>query len=152
MGGTKTKTSQDYQGVNTFDWKTTPDTPDIQAVRDFKITADPRIPYLYGSAKRNIAGTYRNPLGANQTAATRDAGQRTQFADLAQSEAEASNESYQGTQGARFGQKLSVAQMTAPRLVQSGQSGSQSGTQTVTKSPFDTIMEGAAGMGSALLM
>lgn len=152
MGGTKTKTEQTYQGSNTYGYSPGAQSADIDAVRDFQITANPRIPYAYGSAKRNIASTYKNPLGANQTRSTRDAGLRTQFADLAQSESEATNEDYANTQGARFMQKMNVAQMTAPRFVQTGQSGSQSGTQTVSQSPFDTIMQGASTVGSALIM
>lgn len=152
MGGTKTVSSQTYQGSNSYGYQPGAESADIDAVRNFKISADPRIPYAFANAKRNIAGTYRNPLGANQTSATRDASQRATYQDLAQQESEASNESYQGTQGARLGQALAVAGMTAPRLVQTGQSGSQSGTQNVTTSPIDSIIQGAAGIGSSLIM
>jgi hypothetical protein len=150
---TKRKTtqtqSQSYNNANTYGHVTTPETADIAAMRDFKFTADPSIGNAFGSAKNQIANSFNNPIGGVYSGNMRDSILRSSLSDLGQREAMARSEANQSLQGQQFGQRAAVAGMTAPRLVQTGGSGtgSSSGTTIQGQSPLDTIGQ-IAGIGA----
>lgn len=141
---------QSYSGTNQYGYETPPDTADVQAVRGFEFGVDPSIATAYGAAKNKIANQFSSPISGSYTPAMRDAILRSQYRDLAQQQAGAHSAAYADTQGSRFGQKAAVAAMTAPRLVQTGQSGSSSGTgqQTYSPSPLSTVMDIVGGVST----
>ena len=148
--------NQAYNNTNTYDWMTPPDTADIEAMRGFQFTADPRVPFTYAKARQNIGETYANPLGAYSTAGLRDAQTRASYEDLAQQEGQALREENYSRQGLEYAKRADVASMTQPRLTQTGGSGTSSGTaqgNTVQQnSLLPSVVQGASAMGGALLM
>lgn len=160
MGGSKTKTSQQQQqtgtstfaNTSTYDWLTPPETADMQAVRDFKFKGDPRLPYTFARAFQRAKDTYDNPLGGATTPQIRDAVLRATAEDIGQEEGQAYREENFGLQGLNYAQKSDVAQMTSPRLAQTGSSGtgassgSSTGTSVQTSNPgvLNTVVQGAA--------
>lgn len=125
-------------------------------MRDFQFTADPRVPYAFGKARSNIAESYNNPLGGNMTAGLRDAQLRASYEDLGQQEGQALREENYARQGLQYAQRADVANMTQPRMVQTGQAGSSSGTSSgntvQSQGALPSIIQGGSAVGSALLM
>lgn len=160
MGSKKQTTqqtqNQSYSGTNQFDWMTPPDTADVQALRGFKFSADPRVPYSFARTRQNIGATYDSPTSAYSHPAVRDAALRASYEDLGQQEAQALREEDYSRQGLNYAQLADVAGMTQPRMVQTGQSGTSSGTSSGTtvqsQSPLASIIQGGSAVGSALLM
>lgn len=147
--------SSAYNNTNTYNWMTAPENADVQALRDFKFTADPRIGYTYGNARNQAANSFNNPIGGNYSPQMRDQILRSTLSDLSQREGQAYSEANQGLQAAQFGQKGLVAGMTAPRLVQTGSSGTGTGTSSgsgtsVQSTPIwgDLLMAGVQGAAS----
>lgn len=149
---TTTTQTQNTANTNQYGWQTPPESADLQAVRDFKFTADPSIGYAFGNAKNQIANSFNNPLGGVYSGNMRDSILRSSTADLGQREAQAKSEANQQLQGSQYGQKALVAGMTAPRLTQTGSTGTSSGTGTQqTSSPIwtDLLIAAAGGAGGA---
>lgn len=148
---TETKQAQTFNNTNTFGWQNPPETADVAAVRDFKFTADPRIGYAFGNAKNQIGNSFKNPLGGVYSPQMRDSIMRSSLSDLAQQEGQAYSEANQGLQGQQFAQKGLVAGLTAPRMVQTGGSGTSSGTGSQTQSGGllgDILLAGIGAAGS----
>lgn len=152
---TQQQQASQFAHTNTYDWLTPPDTADVEALRNFKFTADPRIGYTYGNARNQAANSFNNPLGGAYSPQMRDQILRSTLSDLGQKEAQAYSEANQGLQGLQLGQKSAVAAMTAPRLTQTGSSGTGSGSSSgssigsgtaVQSTPigWDLLMGGAA--------
>lgn len=115
-----------------------------------------------------------NPMGANTTQGLRDAILRASDEDSTQNEAQALREESHGLQGLQYGQLADVANLTRPQMVQTGQSGSSTETNTGSTSSTSTgtssgtasgsgsttqstpllpgLIQGASGVGSALIM
>lgn len=133
--------SSQFAHTNTYDWLNPPDTADIQSLRDFKFTADPRIGYTYGNARNQAANSFNNPLGGAYSPQMRDQILRSTLSDLSQREGQAYSEANQQLQGAQAAQKAGVAALTAPRMVQTGSSGVGSGTSSGTSSGTGTAVQ-----------
>lgn len=139
---------------------TPPDTADIEAMRGFTFDADPRVPYTFAKARQNIGESYNNPLGGNMTAGLRDAQLRASYEDLGQQEAQALREESHARQGLNYAKLADVATMTQPRMVQTGQAGTSSGTSTGNSSGtqvqqnslLPSLIQGGSAVGGALLM
>lgn len=149
----RTTTQQQQQtthhaNTNTYGYMPGPGSADIDTLRNFQFTVDPSIGYVYGNARNQAANSFNNPLGGVYSPQMRDSILRSTLSDLTQREGQARSEAYQQTQGARFGQVATVAGLTAPRLVQTGSSGSSSGTsQGSTTQPsnfLENLMVGVA--------
>lgn len=148
--------SSAFNNTNTYNWMTAPETADVQALRDFKFTADPRIGYTYGNARNQAANSFNNPIGGNYSPQMRDQILRSTLSDLSQREGQAYSEANQGLQGQQFAQRGALASLTAPRLVQSGSSGTGTGTSSgsgtsVQSSPIwtDLLLAGVSGASGA---
>jgi hypothetical protein len=143
---------QNFNNTSTYDWMKHPGSADIDAVRNFKFTADPRIGYAFGNAKNQAANSFNNPLGGVYSPQMRDSILRSSLSDLAQKEGQAYSEANQGLQGQQFSQRALVANMTTPRLVQSGSSGTgnSSGTTVQSGSMLPDLLSAAimGGMGA----
>lgn len=160
--------SSGFSGANTFDFLTPPDTEDIRRQRGFQFQHDPRVGNAFSRQRRMLHESYGNPFGANTTQSLRDAALRAGDEDSAQNEAQAYREESHGLQGLQYGQLSDVANLTRPQLVQTGQSGTShedshatgtssgtaSGTGTTTQSQplLPGLIQGASGVGSALIM
>lgn len=155
---TKTTTNQQQQGSSTatYNWMPPPETADVQALRGMvsPVQVDPSISYGYASAREGLNNSYHNPLGAYTSPAVRDAANRSAGKRLAMDEAQAASASRLASQEARFGQQSYIAQLTDPRLVQTGgtSSGTMSGTQVQSYNPgIGSYIGQAAGIGVGLL-
>jgi hypothetical protein len=124
----------------------------VQALREMKFEVDPSVSAKYAQANRQVSEGFNNPAGAYTTPAVREAVQRSAKMRLAQGEAQELREGGHQNQSLDYARKAAVAEMTAPRLTQSGQSGY--GTQVVQPGPSTAgqIAQGAAGVASAALM
>lgn len=142
--------SQNFNNTSTYGFQAAPDTEDVQALRNFQFVADPSLGFAFGSAKNQIGNSFNNPIGGFYSPQQRDSILRSTYADLGMKEAQAKTEANQALQGLRFGQKSTVAALTAPRLVQTGSSGSgtsQGSGTAVQSSPIlpDLLVGGATG-------
>ena len=88
--------------------------------------SDPSIPYHYAQKRADVSNTYRNPLGAYTSSATRDAADRVTGQRMSMDEAEAIKASNYLSQQGNFDRQSVVAQLTQPQMVQTGSSGTQS--------------------------
>lgn len=150
MSSTSTTTT-DQTASHTYGTTPGPESADIDAFRKFQLQRDPRIPYAYGKARNAISSSYRNPVGGYTNPQIEQAQKNSQFRGLAQDESQALREENVGFQGMQLGQKAGVAAMTAPRVVETGSK--SSGTSKQKQSPgLDSFVQGAAGIGSMLLM
>lgn len=144
--------SQSYNNQNTYGYMPGAQSPDIDALRDFKFNVDPSIASAFGSAKNRIANTFNSPTGGSYSPEMRDAMLRSSYRDLGQQQAETHSGAYNATQGQQFGAKAAVASMTAPKFVQTGGSGTgtgtSSGTSTMSQPMWGDLASGAA-MGAA---
>lgn len=128
-----------------------PDTSDVSALRDMKFEVDPSVSAKYAQANKQLDEGFNNPLGGYTTSAVRDATARAGHMKLAQGEAQETREAGFQNQSLDYARKAAVAEMTAPRLTQSGQSGY--GSQVVQSQGMGgQIAQGAATVASAALM
>lgn len=141
-----TTTQQSYSGTNSYGFMTPPETEDVKALRSFEFTRDPRIGYAFGNAKNKTANSFNNPIGGVYSPQMRDAILRSKYQELAQAESQSHSEANQALQGQQFGQRAAVASMSSPRLVQTGSSGTSSGTNVQQQQPdiLGSILGGAA--------
>lgn len=140
MGGPKTTSTQTT--ANQYGWNTPPGTADIEALRNFQFRSDPRLPHTFARARQNVEGTYDNPTGGFTTPQIKDANLRTAYEDIGQQEGQAYREENYGRQGLDYSRLADIAQMTAPRLTQTG--GTSTGTSQTNPGALDTIMKGAS--------
>lgn len=148
--------NQAYTGSSTYNWMTPPDTADIAAMRDFQFGADPRVPHTYARARSDLKESFNNPLGANMTSSLRDAILRSGYENLAQQEGQALREENYARQGLEYAKRADVAGMTQPRIVQTGSSGTSSGSSSgnVTQSQgvLPSLIGGGSSVGAAMIM
>lgn len=128
-------------------------------MRGHQFATDPRIGHAFARSRTNAHESYNNPLGGYSTPQLRDAALRASDADSSQEEAQAYREESYGRNALEYAQKADVAAITAPRLVQTAQEGTSSGSGTSSSSGTGSqqqplapaIISGASGMGAALL-
>lgn len=144
--------SQNYSNTNSYGFLNAPDTADINALRDFKFMSDPNIGYSEGAAQNRLANSFQNPLGGNYSPQMRDQILRSGSQEIGQQYAQLRSADNQALQGQRFGQRATVASLTAPRLVQTGSSGSGTSTgnsNTVQSGGLLESLIGGAATGAA---
>jgi len=144
MGGKKTKT----ETANTYGWQQTPDTQDIQNVRSEQFQEDPGIGHQFALLKEQVHNNYANPLGAYTTADVRTKQLNAQDQAINQQEAAAHRQGQYDVNQQTAGKNLALAGLTAPKLVQTG----GTGTTTQSGDVLGQIIGGAANVGSAALM
>lgn len=136
MGKKKTTTT------STYDYKTRAKTADEEKLSNMKATVDPSIGYTYAKMRQNNANSYMNPLGSATNPATAEAAARVTNNALAQDESQAIQQSQFNADNANFNRTATVAGMTAPQLVQTG------GTQTQSGGFWSGLLMNAIGAGS----
>ncbi len=131
-------------------------TPDIDALRNYKAQVDPSISHRYGSALRRIKDTFQNPLGGFATPAMKDAITRSNERELAQSAGQEFREGQFDVNRMDLGRLSGLAELTAPRTVQSNEtstgtsSSTNQGTGQISQAPswLSTIGGIASGASS----
>jgi len=148
----KPKTQQlPYQQTNTYGYQTPPDTKDVETLRDWEPSMSPSTPFAFARAKNELHDSFNNVAGAHTTPAIRDAIIRSGEGELAMGQAQATREDMASVNGQKFGQLATVAELTNPKLVQTGSSGYNS--QSVPGSGIgNALIGGAAQAGTMALM
>jgi hypothetical protein len=149
LGTKKTKVNQTQtnQFTNTYGWQTPPETADVTALRGQKATLDPSIPYRYANMKEEFANTYKNPFGAYTTPAVRDAATRSNNERLSMAQGQAMAEGHYAADNMNFARQAAIAEMTAPRMVQTGgtSNGTVNGTTTQSGGFWSGLITQAVG-------
>ncbi len=152
--------NQQFDTQSTFGWQTPPDTADTQRLRDTQFQVDPTIGARIGGAVRRMQSSFQSPLGGYFTPGMRAATERGQERELMQMGGEQTRAGQYDVNNQNYGRNLAVAGMTAPRLTQTGSSGTSTGTQSGTSTGtastsepwYNGITQGAATLGSGLIM
>jgi hypothetical protein len=106
---------------------------------------DPSIRYAMATGREDLNNSYANPLGAATSPAVRDAANRVAGQRYGMLENQAIQESNFNNNAANFGRQATVAGLTAPQLVQSG------GTSTQSTPLLPSILSAAAGIGGSAM-
>lgn len=148
MGGPRTTQQSTGSTTNTYGQISPLDDPRYAAavgnMGGFKFDSDPRLPYSFARARKKVEGSYDNPTGAFTTPGIKDASLRASYEDIGQEEGQAYREENQGRNMMKYGQLADVAQMSAPRTVQTGGTSTQSGTSQTNPGTFDRVMQGVS--------
>ena len=139
--GSKSKQQTQQQNTNTWGYQQAPITPYTQAaINASDVTEDPSIQNRYASMEDDVRNSYDDPYGAYTSPDVRQKSMLSRLLKLNTERDKALSENRFNTQQQRFGNKVSIAQLTAPSLVQTG--GSSSGTVTQSQPLFGQIMSG----------
>lgn len=160
MSGKKTKTEQTqntaYNNTAQYGWQETPDSSDTKALRNWNPQIDPGLSAQYGRARNDLKGSFLNPTGGYTNAAVRDAQMRTGNERLNEQESNAFRGGQYDVNQQKYGQLSGLAALMAPRLTQTGSSGTGTGSGTSTTSQsgglLGDILGGVAQVGGAALM
>jgi hypothetical protein len=149
----KTNQNQQYNNTAAYDWKQTPDSPDTAAYRAYRPEVDPTIGFRAGEAKRQLANSFINPLGGYSTPQRDEAIRRSQSRGIDEQAGMESRAGAYDVNQQRGGQLSTLAALTAPRLVQSGSSGTSSGTSNTStgQNLFGSILGIGQGAASTIL-
>lgn len=131
------------------------DTPDIQAYRNYRPEVDPSIAFGASSARNRLNSSFINPLGGNYSATMQDAIKRSGNREIDQDASQAFRAGQYDVNQQRGGQLGALAGLTAPRIVQTGSSGTgtSSGTSNTTMGNNlfgDALSVAQAGAGIAM--
>lgn len=117
----------------------------IDKFANFEPQTDPTIGYRAGSAKRQLANSFINPLGGYSTPQRDEAIRRSMGRQIDEDAAIQSRAGQYDVNQQKMGQLGSLAALMAPRLVQTGSSGTQN-TET-GKNLFGNLLD--VGLGAA---
>lgn len=119
----------------------------IDAFANFEPQADPTIPYRAASARNRVNAGMMSPTGGYATPQMLDARRNSAFRDIDEQSAMASRAGQFDVNQQRMGQLGSVAAMMAPRIVQTGSTGSNTGHQESGQNLAGNLLN--LGMGAA---
>lgn len=126
-GKDKSKTTQSqntsFNNQAQYGWQQTPDTADTSALRSWKPQIDPGLASQYGRARNDLNSSFLNPIGGYTNASLQEKQRRTGMENLNQQEAQAFRGGQYDVNQQRLGQLGTLASLTAPRLTQTGSSG-----------------------------
>jgi hypothetical protein len=146
MGKKKTKTTS----TNTYGWQTPSDTKDMTAYRDLATQgADFTSPLVHQFARAE-EGIQNQIFEGDLNPAVRDQIKRSQLTNLRMDKGAALSDAKMREHGYKTGNYANIASMTAPRLVQTG----GTGTQTVSD-PMGWLgpaMQGGASVAGGAMM
>lgn len=144
----KTQTTQ----TNTYGWMTPTDTADTIALREqinkAYDTPDPTIPYSFARRREGVQNRFGNPYGPNYSPEVMDAIRYNDLNDLDQEQGAAMRLDRFNRRQAKTAALAGLASHTAPRLVQTGGSGT-----TVSQQPFNWggLIGAGANIGMAAI-
>ena len=149
----ETKQSQNFTNQAAYDWKQTPDSADIAAYRDYKPQVDPTIAHGAAASRNRLNSSFINPLGGFSTPQRDEAIRRAGNRDIDQQASQAFRAGAYDVNQQRGGQLAGLAALTAPRLVQTGSSGTSSGQSNTSQGQnlFGNIMGIGQGAASAVM-
>lgn len=155
MAKKKSNTAQSQQYSNTaqYDWQNTPDTPDTAAYRNYRPEIDPSIAYGAANSRNRLNSSFINPLGGRLTGDMQDKLLRAGNRQIDQDASQAFRLGQYDVNQQRGGQLAGLAALTAPRLVQTGSSGTGSGTSNTTQGNnlFGDVLQ-TANAASGIIM
>lgn len=149
----ETKQNQAFNNTATYGWQQTPDSPDTAAYRAYRPEVDPTIGFRAGAAKRQLAGSFINPLGGYSTPQRDEAIRRSASRGIDEQAGIESRAGAYDVNQQRAGQLGSLAALTSPRLTQTGSSGTSSGQSNTTQGQnlFGSILGISQGAASTAL-
>lgn len=120
---------------------------------EWQPTANPGVGYAFASAKSALGNSFANPAGGYTTPELRDRILRSGLSDLAMKESQARSAAQYDVNNQNYAKLSTLANLTNPRLVQTGGTSSGTGNSTMTQSGgvLESILGGALGAGSSLL-
>jgi hypothetical protein len=116
-----------------------------------KFEVDPSVSAKYAQANKQLDEGFNNPMGGYTTSAVRDATARAGHMRLAQGEAQETREAGFQNQSLDYARRAPVAELTAPKLTQSGQSGYNSQAYQPGPSAGAQAAQAGVQIGAALL-
>lgn len=140
------KSTGTSQTTASYDYKTPPSTPALDTLKSRTFEIDPGIAAQYGKQRSDLKSSFHQPNGAFLPPAVRDAQMRSGNERLGMQQAQAEREGQYDVNKLNYGRDLAVAGMSAPQLVQSGSSGSQSGTTIQSQNPVGGIAQFGASV------
>ena len=130
-------------------------TPDIDALRNYRAQVDPGISHRYGSALRRMKDSFNNPLGGYATPAMKDAIMRSNERELLQQAGQEFREGQSDVNRMDLGRLSGLAELTAPRTVTSNETqtgtsmSTNQGTGQITQTPSWLSTIGGIASGAA---
>jgi hypothetical protein len=149
-----TQQNQNYGNTATYGQITPQDTADVTAYRNYRPEIDPSIAYGASNARNRLNSSFINPLGGNYSAQMQDKLKAAGNREIDQGASQAFRLGQYDVNQQRQGQLGSLAALTAPRIVQTGSSGSSTGTGSseTGKNTFGNVLDVAqAGAGMAMM-
>jgi len=137
----KQKTQATTATTASFDYKTPPETPALQTLKNQTFEIDPGIAAQYGRQRSDLNRSFQNPTGAFLSPQVRDMQLESGRERLGRDEAQAMREGAYDVNKLNYARNLAVAGQTAPQLVQTGTSGTQQGTTVQSQSPWGTLAQ-----------
>jgi len=119
--------------------------PYIDRFANFEPQVDPTIGYRAGAAKRQLSQSFINPLGGYSTPQRDEAIRRSMGRQIDEDAAMQSRAGMFDVNQQKMGQLGSLAALMAPRLVQTGSSGTSQGA--VGQNLFGNLLD--VGLGAA---
>lgn len=151
----QTQQNQAFNNTASYDWKQTPDSPDIEAYRSYRPQVDPTIAHGAAAARNRFNASFINPLGGFSTPQRDEAIRRAGNRQIDQDASQAFRAGAYDVNQQRGGQLAGLAALTAPRLVQTGSSGTSSGTSNTRgemgQNLFGNILSIGQGAASAVM-
>lgn len=153
MSSKKTTTGT-YDNKATYSRMPGASSPDIDTLRNQQFQVDPTIPYAAAASRNRLNASFINPAGGYTTPQIRDAQLHAGNRDIDQQASMATRAGQYDVNNQNYQKNAYLAALTAPPLVQSGSSGTQSQTY---KTPFSSKIlpmaqsaasVAAAGMGA----
>jgi hypothetical protein len=121
----------------------------IDAFANFEPQSDPTIPYRAAAARNRVQAGMMSPTGGYATPQMLDARRNAAYRDIDEQSAMASRAGQFDVNQQRMGQLGSLAAMMAPRIVQTGSSGTGSQNTETGQNLFGNLLN--LGMGAANL-
>ena len=145
-------TKQQYSNQATYSQIQPESNKYIDAYANFQPQIDPTIGFRAGSAKRRLDNSFINPLGGYSTPQRDEAIRRSMERGIDEQAGMESRAGAFDVNQSRMGQLGSLAALMAPRLVQSGSSGTSAGNTSAGQNLFGNLLDVGMGAANAALM
>jgi hypothetical protein len=152
MSKTKTSTNQQYSNQASYGQIQPQSNQYIDAYANYKPEVDPTIPYAAAASRNRLNASYLNPMGGYTTPQIREKSLLAGNRGIDEQAAMATRAGQYDVNQQRMGQLGSLAALMAPRIVQTGASGTGSSTTEQGKNVWGNVLDVAqAGAGMAMM-
>lgn len=150
----KTNQSQQFNNAASYGQIHPESNQYIDAYANYKPQVDPTIGFRAGSAKRQLNNSFINPLGGASTPQRDEAIRRSMTRGIDEQTGIETRAGQYDVNQQRGGQLGSLAALMSPRIVQTGSSGTSSGTSSTEtgKNTFGNILDVAGAAGGMAMM